>query len=227
MTVSSIGQTFAWPIDALSLGKRPVISDHFDRIGAGGHRIHLGVDIMFPRDAAGEHKPPEWSKRFYMLHGTIVRAVGPGKVWAVDRLDRHGIAVTIDHGMTPDGPRVSVYRHLATATVQRGQLVGGRAIIGTAGADPSQGGRGLIHLHFEWWDTARPRGDGQGARDAFAIDPAQLLARVPVRGLDGKDRPPDLVSGAGASFDPGEDTSASGAGAVDVLLDLAVIPGGL
>lgn len=220
---------FVWPLAALPQGKRPTVSDHFDRFGIAGHRQHLGADIMYPRGVRGEARPPEFSRAFFALTGTPVLCVGPGRIHAIDRTDRHGIMVMVDHGGTAEGPRVSVYRHLATAlALAKGTPIAGGSLLGTVGRDVSQGDKGLNHLHFEWWDTSRARGPGQSLRDAFAIDPTDLLRRVPVRSPDGRDLPPDFVSGAGAADDPGEDTTASGAdGAAGVLIDAAFIPGGI
>jgi hypothetical protein len=215
---------FVWPMTTLAAGTRPVISDGFKAVAIAGRRQHLGVDVMYPRNPSGDARPPDFTRNFFCPTGrSLVVSCGPGRVFTVDTQDRHGIVVTVDHGVVDGVPRASVYRHLASVAVKSGDPVVAGSFLGFAGKDTAAGSSTPNHLHFELWDTSRPRATGQGPRDAFSIDPEPFMRRWRVKTSTGFTSPD--VSPAGED-DAGEESSP-----VDLstfmLVDLSVIHGGL
>jgi murein DD-endopeptidase MepM/ murein hydrolase activator NlpD len=103
--------------------------------------IHRGVDIAVPE-------------------GTEVHAMAGGRVRFAGTMSGYGTVVWIDHG----GDVLSVYAHLSRMTVQAGDVVKGRAVIGLSGSTGDATGP---HLHFEVW------------RWGYERDPVQLLGRRP------------------------------------------------
>ena len=224
---------WVWPVVALPNGSRPVVSDGFKQVAvAGVSRQHLGVDIMFRRAENGEAKAPEYSKGFFVENGKgVVVAAGPGTIYSVERADKHGMSVKIDHGKIAGvGPRVTAYRHLASVAVEKGQIVNAGSIIGIIGYDLSQGAKGLNHLHFEIWDTSRPRASGQDIRDAYAVNPEPMLKLWRVKTPTGLTSPIPPAIGD-VHEDAGEARGSSGesaAQAFSVAVDLGLgVPGGI
>lgn len=168
---------WVWPVRPFR-DYRPTISDGWGSPRDGGRRRHLGVDIMFrrrsERDHVAEFPPgsPHGSRLYFMPGGIPAIAVADGVVWSAGPT-RTGQTVVLDHGR----PFATVYRHLealhVTPTergrtrqrVERGQAIG---IIGASPVDRE----GLKHLHFEV------------LRDGVHVDPAPLLARARVLGLE-------------------------------------------
>jgi murein DD-endopeptidase MepM/ murein hydrolase activator NlpD len=103
--------------------------------------MHRGIDIAVPR-------------------GTEIRAMAPGIVRFAGVQTGYGNVVWIDHG----GEVLTVYAHLSTFQVTRGQVVGGRDVLGLSGASGNAAGP---HLHFEVWRWGRER------------DPVPLLGGFP------------------------------------------------
>ncbi len=219
---------FIWPMEALANGTRPVISDGFKATAIEGvRRQHLGVDVMFRRAANGVAKPPSFTKGFFCESGVArVLSAGPGKVSSVDVNDPHGIFVVIDHGIIAGaGPRATAYRHLATIAVKKGDTVAAGQFLGFAGADKAAGASSPNHLHFELWDTARPRAEGQGLRAAFSVDPAPAMRAWRVKTSVGFTSP-DISPAGGEDAGESDTFVPSNAVAAYTLADLAVIPGG-
>ncbi|MEA3415080.1 MAG: M23 family metallopeptidase [Thermodesulfobacteriota bacterium] len=103
------------------------------------HQVHLGVDL-----ASVAHSP--------------IPAANNGKVAFADSLGIYGKTALIDHGFG----LYSMYSHLSSFDVQKGQVVAKGEIIGRTGITGLAGGD---HLHFgilihntftnpvEWWDA--------------------------------------------------------------------------
>ncbi len=93
--------------------------------------FHSGVDLVAP-------------------HGDPVRSSAPGTVIFAGSNGPYGNMVEIDHGR---GVK-SRYGHLSKITVERGQKVGLRDLIGLVG---NTGRSGTAHLHFEVWFDGKAR----------------------------------------------------------------------
>jgi len=102
--------------------------------------LHHGVDIAAPE-------------------GTPVRALMAGTVTFAGVMGGYGNAVYIDHGGT-----TSIYAHLASIAVSRGQRVSNRTVIGAVGHTGNATGP---HLHLEILQGSRP------------VDPVPLLGGFP------------------------------------------------
>lgn len=192
-------------------GRRAVISDGFKAVAKDGARQHLGVDLMYPNATAQTPKPRVLTKWFAMPDGCNALAAGPGKVWTVGA-DSHGTYVEIDHGNVPGaGPRMTVYRHLARASVVKGDVVAAGHPVGVISFDPV--GNGPSHLHFELWDTSRPKVP-DGRRESWSVDPAPFMGSWSHRGRDGSmergDGGPMLV--AESTETPGDADRPGGSG---------------
>lgn len=103
--------------------------------------VHRGVDIAVPA-------------------GTPVRAMKRGRVAFAGPMRGYGQVVVIDHGR---GVR-TLYGHLSEIRVERGDRLGGRAVIGLSGSTGRASGP---HLHFEV------------QRNGGAEDPVPLLGGFP------------------------------------------------
>lgn len=218
---------FLWPMETLASGLRPVISDGFKPVAIGTARQHLGVDVMYRRPVNGEPKPPDLTKGFQCPSGQCrVIAIGAGKVHAVDKADPHGIMVEIDHGKVDGVGRVSVYRHLASIAVGVGQEVTAGVFLGFAGKDLAAGKSTPNHLHFELWDTGRPRASGQTRRQAFSIDPAPFMARWKIKNFGSGTTAPEKPAPGAPEEDAGEADTFTDLSSL-LLVDLSVIPGGI
>lgn len=102
------------------------------------HQVHLGVDLA-------------------SLAQSPVPAANRGKIAHVGDIGIYGQTVMIDHG----GGLMSLYAHLSSIAVEKGQIVAKGQTIGRTGATGLAGGD---HLHFamlvhdtfvtpvEWWD---------------------------------------------------------------------------
>lgn len=124
-----------WPVEA------PVTSPYGLRFRGLRPGIHRGVDLAVPE-------------------GTPVRSMAPGRVRFAGTQRGYGNVVWIDHG----GGVLTVYAHLSTVAVRRGDAVGGRDVIGRSG---SSGDAEAPHLHFEIWRWGRE------------VDPVPLLGGRP------------------------------------------------
>lgn len=93
--------------------------------------FHSGVDMVAP-------------------HGHAVRSSAPGTIVFAGRNGPYGNMVEVDHG---NGVK-SRYGHLSKITVNRGQRIGLRDLIGLVG---NTGRSGTAHLHFEVWFDGKPR----------------------------------------------------------------------
>lgn len=105
--------------------------------------IHRGVDIAVPE-------------------GTAVRSMAPGTVRFAGWMGGYGNVVWLEHR----GGLVTIYAHLSTIEVERGDRVGGREVLGRSGSTGRATGP---HLHFEVWRGGRP------------VDPVPLLGGFPGR----------------------------------------------
>lgn len=103
--------------------------------------IHRGVDLAVPE-------------------GTPVRAMAAGRIRFAGTQRGYGNVVWIDHG----GSVLTVYAHLSTVGVRRGDAVRGGDVIGLSG---STGDVTAPHLHFEVWRWGRE------------VDPVPLLGGRP------------------------------------------------
>ena len=102
-------------------------------------QVHLGFDLA-------------------SLAGAPIVAANRGKVMFADELGIYGNCVIVDHGMGVQ----SLYAHLSSIEVQRGQMVEKEQTLGRSGMTGLAGGD---HLHFtmllhgrmvnpvEWWDS--------------------------------------------------------------------------
>lgn len=90
----------------------------------GDRRYHHGVDVGAP-------------------YGALVRAAAGGRVTHAGWVAGYGLAVAVSHG---DGT-LSVYGHLGSAEVRRGDTVTAGQVIGRVGSTGRSTGP---HLHFEW-----------------------------------------------------------------------------
>lgn len=157
-----------WPVP-LQVNTKPVITDGFSRVSRGG-RGHLGVDIMYPKNVQSAARLPDESRMFRMPSMAVKAiSIADGKVWSINRRDTHGISVKIDHG----APYLSVYRHLATCDLKEKQTVIQGQAIGFIGEDPTNA-KDPNHLHFELWDTSRPR-QTDDVRGDFSFDPQPAM----------------------------------------------------
>ena len=119
----------------------PLLAPVGDRFGRRGSRFHAGVDLPAPA-------------------GTGVTASAPGRVtWAGWHPGGWGLLVVVAH---IDGVK-TLYAHLESVNVHRGDVVAGGAVLGRVGATGDATGP---HLHFE----VRVRG--------AAIDPLGALLRL-------------------------------------------------
>ncbi len=103
--------------------------------------VHRGVDIAAPA-------------------GTEVRAMRGGTVTVAGTMGGYGRVVYIDHGRG----LTTIYAHLSEYTVQRGERVQHRQVIGRVGSTGNATGP---HLHFEV------------LRNGRALDPVPLLGGAP------------------------------------------------
>lgn len=205
-------QGWIWPVE-LHPGdhRKPVISDGFGTAASGkrGGKGHYGVDIMYRRSPAGSAKLPAQTAGFEVPSGQIqALAAFDGTVWAVNRADAHGISVEIDHHRVPDiGPRVTVYRHLASSPLAKGQTVKAGGLVGIVGYDTTAAASATPnHLHFELWDTSRA--GGSDPRRDFGVDPAPFMKDWGYRGRSGAYEAPTGVPPV-----PGQEPGEPGEGA--------------
>jgi hypothetical protein len=136
-------QSFVWPLP-IWLGRKPGVSSQWFTARDGGKRKHLGADIMYPRMEGEPAKPPGGSTNWAMPVGVPVIACGSGTVWSKQDLD-NGYAVRLDHG----NPYTSLYLHLNTVAVKKGDRVEAGTVLGTVGPGPRKLPNALRHLHFE------------------------------------------------------------------------------
>ncbi len=100
----------------------------------------------------GRHSMPELPDVVYdnpgidaeVAKGSPVKAVAPGKVTGVYKVQGYGTVVIVSHG-----DYYTVYGNLASAQVSVGSQLSSGSKIGTAAADPDDSRRGS--LHFELW----------------------------------------------------------------------------
>lgn len=202
-TTSSPYAGWVWPLEVKPGPERtrPVISDGYKAKATATTRQHLGVDLMYKRSIAGTPNLPGSTKWFECV-GARVMAAFDGTVWSANLLDPHGISVEIDHHQVAGvGPRVTVYRHLDLCYVKKGESVKAGQILGVAGYDRTRpASETPNHLHFEIWDTSRPKVTGN-PREDFGFDPAPVMALWRFRDRYGREDGPDgkvLVAGSGA-----------------------------
>lgn len=120
-----------WPVRA------PLTSPYGLRFLGVRPDIHRGVDLAVP-------------------NGTAVSAMRSGSVAFAGQMRGYGNVVILDHG----GGVRSVYAHLSSISVKRGERVRGGQRIALSGASGNAAGP---HLHFEIWRWGREE------------DPVQLL----------------------------------------------------
>lgn len=156
-----------WPVESFA-GLSPVVSDGFGRDKRGG-RGHLGADIMFRRPISGAEDRPGYTRHFFCPSGQV-RAVASlgGEVVRVKHDRRNGGVVKILHSKR----WLLVYRHLVNPCAEQGAEISAGDVLGIVGYAPHAGDRGINHLHFEIWDTAK---QGAPTRANQAIDPAPYL----------------------------------------------------
>ena len=103
--------------------------------------LHRGVDIRVP-------------------DGTEVRSMAIGRVRFAGTMQGYGSVIWIDHR----GGTITVYGHLSSIRVGRGDEVSGGEVIGLSGHSGNASGP---HLHFEVWRHGRE------------VDPVPLLGGFP------------------------------------------------
>lgn len=126
-----------WPVDA------PISSPYGLRMVGWLPAVHRGVDLDAPE-------------------GAPVRAMADGRVRVAGRMSGFGNVVVIDHGRGIE----TLYAHLASIAVAKGDEVDGRQVIGRVGRTGNARG---AHLHFEVRRGGRPQ------------DPVPLLGGMPGR----------------------------------------------
>lgn len=120
------------PLDVVIPARAPSISQQFNyaRFSSGDRRNHNGIDIV--------DRP-----------GSSIIAAASGRVVESYAEPAFGNRITIDHGLDGRGIRSqTVYKHLATRLVSKGEFVSRGEQIGTMGRTGTLAG-GLVHLHFE------------------------------------------------------------------------------
>ena len=200
-----------WPVELHpGDGRKPVISDGFGTAASGkrGGKGHYGIDLMYKRPVNGTAKLPAQTAGFEVPSGQIrALAAYDGTVWAVNRTDPHGISVEIDHHFVPGiGPRVTVYRHLESCPLAKGQTVNGGDQVGIVGYDRTAAASATPnHLHFELWDTSRKVVTGN-PREDFGFDPAPVMGSWGFKGRTGQYEAPGGPSGVpvASGQEPGE-----------------------
>jgi len=154
-----------------------VISDGYGS-PRGGVK-HQGVDIMFAKISSDPYPlGPNATKCFVMPEAWTAIAAADGVLWSADQSPR-GWQVVLDHGNV-----ATYYQHMSTLFVPntsppaqgtpRERLIPIKAgtPIGVIGADPTEQGRGVKHLHFELW-VGGP---------SNAVDPASVMKQWEVVG---------------------------------------------
>lgn len=149
---------WVWPV-AVTDGREPVVSDHYQTHRSTDHRMHSGVDIMFKKR---RWDPPERVKHTASLHyiapeGTKILAAGPGKIWSTGSSER-GLNILVDHGnVTGFGPMTTWYQHLAAFSRRwkKGDTAQPGTVLGDMGYSTSDGEQ-LRHLHFEIRNPTSP-----------------------------------------------------------------------
>lgn len=132
--------------------------------------LRIGDTVTARRPGSGR---PHHGVDLFAAPGTLVRAVGPGRVRAVvdgvaeaarvraadpgraGRLEAAGRFVEVVH----EGGYLSRYLHLGEMRVKKGQQVQAGEVVGTVPApgDPGSGiKRSDPHLHFEWRKGGEP-----------------------------------------------------------------------
>lgn len=163
---------WVFPLPTLN-GRQAEISDGFSSTATGGHRQHLGVDIMYRRLVNEPAELPRGSKMFYVPEGTPVLAAYGGKIWQASLSETYGHNVTIDHGNVPGiGPCCTFYQHMSefSRSWSKGDVVAAGERLGIVGG--SLTGYPLHHLHFELWLPTRDK----------AVDPAPYMSKWARRG---------------------------------------------
>lgn len=213
---------WVWPMELHpSDYRKPVISDGFGTAASGkrGGKGHYGIDLMYRRALSGAPSLPDKTAGYEVPSG-IIHAIAcyHCTVGEVNKLDPHGISVGLDHHNVPGvGPRWSVYRHLASTPLVKGQTLKPGDIVGIVGYDRTvAASKTPNHLHYELWDTSRPKIDGNPRHD-FGFDPAPFMASWAFRGPGGKEASPTGVPPSAGQEDAGE-SDATGPG----LLGLGV-----
>ena len=124
-----------WPVEG------PLVSPFGLRLQGNRPDLHRGVDISVP-------------------DGTEVRSMAPGTVRFAGTMSGYGNVVWLDHR----GGIMTVYGHLSSVHVKKGEEVAGRQIIALSGHSGNASGP---HLHFEVWRHGRE------------VDPVPLLGSFP------------------------------------------------
>jgi murein DD-endopeptidase MepM/ murein hydrolase activator NlpD len=205
---------WVWPMELHPADyRKPVISDGFGTAASGkrGGAGHYGIDLMYRRPIPGTPSLPDRTKAFEVPSDLIhALACYECTVGEVNRLDSHGISVGLDHhNVAGVGPRWSVYRHLSQCELTKGQTLHAGDIVGIVGYDRTKRANETPnHLHFELWDTSRPRVDGNPRHD-FGFDPAPFMGSWSYKGRTGKLESGTGVPPAAGQEDAGE-SDASG-----------------
>ena len=136
LCLSSGGCTIPrWPVEG------PLVSPFGLRLQGSRPDLHRGVDIRVP-------------------DGTEVRSMAPGTVRFAGTMSGYGNVIWLDHR----GGVMTVYGHLSSIHVKKGEEVTGRQIIALSGHSGNASGP---HLHFEVWRHGRE------------VDPVPLLGSFP------------------------------------------------
>lgn len=172
-----------WPVP-ITNGRKPVVSHEFDPgprylpSGALNYATHLGLDLMFarlPTDPTGPATdvaiPKHGSNPGWITWpGTLVRAAGPGKIWAAKHTAL-GFSVELDHGKVGGVGMLTFYQHMTAFARdwQHGDVVNAGDVLGTMGGDPTNAPH-LRHLHLELWLP-----DGKPNAGDWPVDPQPYL----------------------------------------------------
>ena len=161
-----------WPVPTVN-GHSPAVSHEFEPgerylpNGNLNYAVHLGVDIMFRRQAGD---PPSRS-RFVSFDDVRIMATVPGNVWDAGET-KLGHFVEIDHGKVGGVGMLTFYQHMSRLERpwKKGDAVFPGMPLGVMGADPTDP-EGLVHLHFEvWLPDGKPKGK-------WSVDPQPYLDR--------------------------------------------------
>lgn len=175
---------------ALAFGPGPAFArDTEDASGHGLVRTLLALPLEFVRTTSGfarRRHPIRKTMHFHQgvdfaaPHGTPVRSVDAGRVAFAGTQNGYGKVVYIDHG---DGARTTVYAHLSSMDVRRGDVVRAGDTIGAVGSTGLSTG---AHLHFEVHEGGKPVDPMQWALRSRA-HPDFVHAGLSAAAIDGMD----------------------------------------